>query len=616
MSAIPEFPRKPIPDDVDEREAIDNYSKGTASWCGKRHRDSGYLCTRKGHLDDEHIAALHPSRGEWIGMRWKDEHIAALHPSRGEWIGMRWKQEAPTSERKKDDVCTHAYPLNTDRASWCRACGALYHDGAWLAPAKASIATSELVQEQEGKAAEVLKSARLAMASIDATERDTEQWKDYHGCFYSMLTARQVIGELCSLIEDSDYYRRQWQLADERERNQTGGALTEALARAEAAEAERDVAKGELADTLTLLGTGDHRNVEEGIEALQNSLRDAKGELAEAERHVREHIDDKHRILGEYEVAMDAVKPELSACMIRLRHQEYLTDALQSNRKVLEKELETARANFLAVASALGIVYEADGHPVQAGPLEAVVEAARTLVTNEAALWERLDTVERQRDAAPAIALRHWFGRYQAGSRAFEEGRPQPPPFVDGGPVDPENVGWRDAQEHAAITAALEAARAESASRLRELEALGARLDEVLQRRLDAEAEVLRLRETMEAEQKRLAEAEKELDLLRELAHAGAEQLADSNRAELALLTRSTRLRAEVEALEKRLARATASLAEISQNLPCETPCNTEPIVCPTCDRNNGGHWCAGCVARRGMMGTSPSVEEQTGSVT
>jgi len=60
-----------------------------------------------------------------------------------------------------------------------------------------------------------------------------------------------------------------------------------------------------------------------------------------------------------------------------------------------ERERDEARANFLACAEAIGVVYEADYHATMPGPVEAVVEHIREAVR-----------AERERDEARASAIR------------------------------------------------------------------------------------------------------------------------------------------------------------------------------------------------------------------
>ena len=71
----------------------------------------------------------------------------------------------------------------------------------------------------------------------------------------------------------------------------------------------------------------------------------------------------------------------------------------------------------------------------------------------------------------------------------------------------------------------------------------------------------------------------------------------------------AARLR-EVDAAREENERLRTALQEISEKLPCESPCFPKPETrCDTCGVTQFERWCAGCTARRALSPTSRKEE-------
>jgi hypothetical protein len=80
-------------------------------------------------------------------------------------------------------------------------------------------------------------------------------------------------------------------------------------------------------------------------------------------------------------------------------------DTLRADLARVTAERDEARADFLACAQAIGVVYQADGYADEAGPVAAVVEHIRDAVRDAARVHDWIARAEKAEEQAEANRL-------------------------------------------------------------------------------------------------------------------------------------------------------------------------------------------------------------------
>ncbi len=240
---LPEaFPRAPV-DDA-EREAVATTTAD--AWCDARRGDD--ICTRRPHRHGDHVCAgfvevcaRWPSATPAPGVIGEARPLAA-GVTGGDALRLLRDLSDDCNPARDTAIATVerlARDLDEARRLWTEMCRTLES-----APEETNTGRPVLYRMQRDEA--MADRDRLALANADMERRIGE------------VTAERDAMYAVLFPPNNSY--------------DTGEEAARALV------AERDDARGELADCMTLLGMGDHRTVEEGIEALHNGLRDAERE--------------------------------------------------------------------------------------------------------------------------------------------------------------------------------------------------------------------------------------------------------------------------------------------------------------------------------------------------